>query len=60
MPPAWIQLQCPACGDDWEADPTALPAPDESFSCDGCGATERTAEFMKTTRSLEVLEEFCA
>jgi hypothetical protein len=60
MPAAWIQLQCPACEDVWEADPTELPSPDGELTCEGCGTTDRTATFMKTKRSLEVLQQFHA
>lgn len=58
MPPAWIQLQCPDCESVWEENPGDLPEPDREFTCDHCGSEARTSEFMKTKRSLEVLEEF--
>ncbi|WP_276271832.1 hypothetical protein [Haloarcula litorea] len=58
MQEAWIELQCPDCGETWEEQPSELPAPDSSFDCAECGSTHRLAEFMKTSRDLEVLEQF--
>lgn len=58
MPEAWVQLRCPACGESWEANPSDLPAPGEEFACDHCDARRPTAEFMRTQRDLEILEEF--
>lgn len=58
MTEAWIQLECPACGEQWEANPTDMPASGEEFTCTHCGDARHTAEFMRTTRSLEILEEF--
>lgn len=58
MPEAWIELECPACGVDWEANPADLPAPGEDFECRSCGAERPTSEFAKTTRGLEILAEF--
>jgi hypothetical protein len=60
MPDAWIQLQCPNCGETWEANPSALPAPDAAFTCDHCGTERRTSEFPQSTRDFEILEEFHA
>jgi hypothetical protein len=58
MPEAYVQLFCPACEADWEERPNDLPAADEQFSCDQCRESRRTAEFMRTHRDLEILEEF--
>ncbi|MFB6310985.1 MAG: hypothetical protein ABEH64_07360 [Salinirussus sp.] len=58
MNEAWIELQCPACGEDWEANPAELPAPDERFRCNHCGEERPTGEFALTTRGFEILEEF--
>lgn len=55
---AFIELLCPDCEKHWESSPTTLPAPDADFQCPDCAARHRTAEFMKNTRSLEVLREF--
>ncbi|TQR22547.1 hypothetical protein C9J85_04565 [Haloferax sp. wsp5] len=35
-----------------------LPAPETLFVCDDCGAERSLSEFMRTTRDLEVLQEF--
>ncbi|EMA11943.1 hypothetical protein C435_18759 [Haloarcula marismortui ATCC 33799] len=35
-----------------------LPAPETQFACDDCGAERSLSEFMRTTRDLEVLQEF--
>lgn len=58
MKEAWIQLACPACGEHWQANPADLPAPDDPFTCNNCSEERPTAEFMRTTRSLEILESF--
>jgi len=58
MPEAYVQVLCPACNDAWEENPTDLPPPEESFECPHCSAERTTAEFMRTARDLEVLEEF--
>lgn len=58
MEKAWIQLQCPGCEQQWEADPTDLPPPETSWSCPHCGTTHHVSEFTKTTRAFEILSEF--
>jgi len=58
MQDAWIQLQCPNCDEQWEANPADLDEPAAEFTCDHCGATNHLSEFAKTTRDFEVLEEF--
>ena len=58
MPEAWIQLRCPECEEQWEANPTELPAPQREFTCNHCETARPTAEFMKTMRDLEILESF--
>jgi len=58
MQEAWIQLQCSDCATEWEANPSDLPAPETSITCDDCGESGRIAEFAKTKRDLEVLKEF--
>lgn len=56
MVEAWIQILCPECEEPWEENPNDLPSPDAKFSCDHCGVTRPTAEFMRTARDLEILE----
>ena len=58
MQEAWIQLQCPNCEEQWEANPADLPAPDSTHACEHCGVERRGAEFAKTARDFEILEEF--
>ena len=58
MQEAWIQLRCPDCEDQWEANPSNLPAPQERMACESCGETRHVSELTKTARDLEVLEEF--
>jgi predicted RNA-binding Zn-ribbon protein involved in translation (DUF1610 family) len=58
MTEAWVQLRCPECGETWEANPAELPAPGERFACGHCGDERPIAEFMRTGRSLEILESF--
>lgn len=56
MVEAWIQLLCPKCEETWEANPNDLPAPSKKFSCNHCQTTRPMAEFMRTARDLEILE----
>ena len=58
MPEAWIRLQCPNCEQSWEASPSDLPEPRTTFECRHCGERRPTAEFMPTSRDLEILKEF--
>jgi len=57
MNEAFVQLVCPECLKDWEADPTDLPSPEASFRCPDCDENRRLSEFMRTDRDLEVLRE---
>lgn len=54
---AFVQLLCPECNKNWESTPSELPRSDRNFSCPGCHATRRTAEFMRTDRDLATLKE---
>ena len=58
MPEAFVRLVCPACENHWEGNPSDLPAPHDAFTCTNCDAERHTAEFMRTARDLEILEEF--
>jgi len=58
MQEAWLQLHCPDCDKNWEAAPTDLPSPDTSFTCEDCHTERPLSEFMKTTRDLELLQQF--
>lgn len=60
MSEAWVELACPDCADEWQANPSDLPSPGEQLTCDGCGAVRPTAEFLRTQRALEILEQFHA
>jgi len=53
-----VRLTCPACDRAWEASPGELPAPKESFVCPDCAERRPTAEFTRTKRDLETLEQF--
>lgn len=58
MAEAFVRLLCPECGKNWENDPTDLPGHRKNFSCSGCHATRRLAEFMRTERDLELVKQF--
>ncbi len=58
MQQAWIPLACTACDNQWQARPSELPAPDATFTCPQCGATQPMSAFVKTQESLQILEEF--
>ncbi len=57
MREAYVQLQCPVCNKDWQANPSDLPEPDASFRCPDCDATRPTTEFMRTSRDLEIFKQ---
>ncbi|MFB6137636.1 MAG: hypothetical protein ABEJ42_04765 [Halobacteriaceae archaeon] len=56
MNEAYVQLLCPECQKHWEETPGDLPNHTQNFSCPGCHATRRLAEFMRTDRDLETLK----
>lgn len=58
MVEAFVTLQCPECGKDWEETPTDLPSLKKNFSCPACHATRRLTEFMRTERDLEIVQQF--
>lgn len=58
MVEAFVRLLCPDCSKDWEANPTELDEPRSEFTCPNCETTRRLAEFMRTERDLETLEQF--
>ncbi|PSP53612.1 hypothetical protein BRC74_03540 [Halobacteriales archaeon QH_7_68_42] len=60
MQEAWIQLQCPGCEEQREANPADLPGPQATRTCDSCGETRPTSEFTRTVRDFEILESFHA
>ena len=60
MQEAWIQLQCPDCTEQWEANPADLSEPQREFDCAHCETTRPLSEFTKTVRDFEILEEFHA
>ncbi len=53
-----VRLLCPECTKDWERHPDDLPDPDDVFDCPDCNASHRLAEFARTDRDLETLEQF--
>lgn len=60
MQEAWVQLQCPDCTEQWEANPADLHRPDREFTCKDCGGTRPLSEFARTARDFEIIEEFNA
>ncbi|MFB6156815.1 MAG: hypothetical protein ABEJ34_03115 [Haloferacaceae archaeon] len=58
MVEAFARLLCPECNKDWEKNPLDLPGHRRNFSCPGCHATRRLAEFMRTERDLETVKQF--
>ena len=58
MTETWIELQCPGCGETWEAAPADLPQPGREFTCQHCGRDGPVAEFMRTERNLEMWRAF--
>lgn len=57
MREAYVQLLCPSCTKNWSETPENLPGPDERFLCPDCDTTSTVAEFMRTSRDLEILTE---
>ncbi|RKD94704.1 DUF7836 family putative zinc-binding protein [Halopiger aswanensis] len=60
MREGWIDLECPDCGDHWEADPASLPSPGNRYTCERCESERPIAAFVKTKRGLDILESFDA
>lgn len=58
MVEAFVRLQCPECGKDWQRNPAELSGLKRNFSCPSCHATRRLAEFMRTDRDLEAVKQF--
>lgn len=58
MTEAWIQMVCPACSKDWEANPSALPEPGAQFDCPDCAEQRPVSEFTRTKRDFEIVEQF--
>jgi len=58
MTEAWIQLTCPDCRKDWEANPSRLPNPGASFACPDCEAQHPLSEFTRTKRDFEIVDQF--
>jgi transposase-like protein len=57
MVEAFVRLLCPECKKDWETKPSDLHGPRQNFSCPGCHATRRLAEFMRTEHDLNTLTQ---
>jgi hypothetical protein len=58
MVETFVRLVCPECPKDWEQTPSSLPHHRENFTCSACGTTRRLAEFMRTKRDLQTLQQF--
>lgn len=58
MPEAYVTLNCPSCEKVWEEKPHELPGRREEFTCPDCAALHPLAEFARSQRDLEIIEEF--
>lgn len=58
MVDAFVRLVCPECGKEWQENPAALRDLRSEFTCSACDETRRLAEFMRTERDLETVEQF--
>ena len=58
MPEAFVRLLCPECGKEWQDSPSDLHGVRKNFSCPSCHATRRLAEFMRTERDMEMVQQF--
>lgn len=58
MQEAWIELECPSCGELWEAKLDDLPGPEGEHECQNCGDRRPMVELAQTERELEILESF--
>ncbi len=54
MTETWINLSCPRCNKTWSDSPTDLPDLDTEFTCPECEVVATMAEFLKTSRDLEI------
>ena len=58
MRPAWIQLECPSCGEVWESTLDAVPDLGDDFACPYCQARNSVSTFVRTKEGLKVLRGF--
>jgi DNA-directed RNA polymerase subunit RPC12/RpoP len=58
MTEAYVALVCPACNEEWEENPSDLPEPDTQFACEHCTERRHLADFLRTSRDLEIVESF--
>lgn len=58
MQEAWIELECPSCGEQWEETLDELPSPDGEHACRNCGEVRPMVELAQTERDLDILESF--
>lgn len=58
MRPAWIQLECPSCGEIWESTLDAVPRLEDDFECPYCRSRSPVPEFVRTKEGLAVLRRF--
>lgn len=54
----FVELVCPDCEKYWEAAPSDLPASDDPFDCPDCGERRPLAEFTRSSRDLEIIQDF--
>jgi DNA-directed RNA polymerase subunit RPC12/RpoP len=58
MVESFVRFLCPACGHQWEARPTEVPAVRSEVACPACGAQRRVAELLRTDRDLRIVQGF--
>lgn len=58
MAEAYVNLDCPTCDKVWEAPPHDLPGRRDEFTCPDCDAVHPLAEFARSQRDLEVIDQF--
>ncbi len=58
MDEASARLLCPECGKNWQSSVSGLPHSRDTYHCPNCHASRQLAEFMRTDRDLETLQQF--
>lgn len=54
MRESWVNLSCPSCTKSWSDTPSSMPDLDSELVCPDCERVAPLAEFLNTSRDLEI------
>ncbi|MFB6283834.1 MAG: hypothetical protein ABEK59_07875 [Halobacteria archaeon] len=52
MDPAWINLYCSECNEEWQREISKIPT--DSYECKECDREAATKEFLRSEKDLEI------